>query len=126
MSSPLQFKGELTCSLNVGDLAKGVAWYRDVLGCEVLYEMKEMSWAEVKTEVPGVSIGLNGSAPGKDGGATLVFGVKDIEAAKQILVERKVELEGDIQTIPGMVKLLILKDPFGNKLMLSQSLQGGA
>jgi predicted enzyme related to lactoylglutathione lyase len=125
MSSPLQFRGDLTCSIDVGDLAKGVAWYRDVLGFDVLYEMKEMSWAELQTEVPGVTVGLNGSAPGMEGGATLVFGVKDIEAAKQILVERKVELKGDIQTIPDMVKLLVFKDPFGNKLMFSQNLQAG-
>jgi predicted enzyme related to lactoylglutathione lyase len=126
MSSPLRFRGDLTCSIDVGDLAKGVAWYRDVLGFEVLYEMKEMSWAELKTEVPGVTIGLNGSSPGREGGATLVFGVQDLEAARQILVERKVELAGDIQTIPDMVKLLVFKDPFGNKLMLSQNLQAGA
>jgi len=123
MSSPLQFKGDLTCSINVGDLAKGIAWYRDVLGFEVLYELEEMSWAELKTEVPGVTVGINGSAPGREGGATLVFGVRDMESAKQILLERKVKLEGDVQTIPGMVKLLVFRDPFGNKLMLSQNLQ---
>ena len=48
----------------------------------------------------------------------------DIDAAKARLDAHGVRQDGDIQTIPDLVKLLTFYDPDGNAMMLSQSLNG--
>ena len=64
-------------------------------------------------------------AAGGPGGATLTFGVKDIEAAKAELVAKGVRLDGDINDIPGLVRLLTFYDPDDNALMFYQMPAGG-
>ncbi len=71
----------------------------------------------------GVDVGLSQieTVP-LGGGATIVFGVADIDVAKAQLDARGVRQDGDIQVIPDMVKLLTFYDPDGNAMMFSQSL----
>jgi predicted enzyme related to lactoylglutathione lyase len=123
MASTLDYNRTLTCAIAVGNLKQALDWYQSVLGFEIDYRMDEMGWAELSTPVPGVTVGLSEvENPQVKGGATLVFGVRDIEAAKQRLETRKVRFDGDVMTIEGMVKLATFYDPDGNKFMLSQSL----
>jgi predicted enzyme related to lactoylglutathione lyase len=61
---------------------------------------------------------------GGKGGATLTFGVQDIEAAKADLDSRGIRQDGPIRDIPGLVRLLTFYDPDDNALMLYQDLQG--
>ena len=123
MASPLGFNGGLTASLEVSDLDKSIRWYEDVLGFKALYRLDEMGWAEVATEVARVNVGLSVvESPKVQGGATLTFGVNDIDAARKLLEKRDVRFDGDTVTIPDMVKLATFYDPDGNKLMLFQSL----
>ena len=119
MPSPLGYDGGLTAGLGVRDLDAALSWYSEVLGFEVLYKLDEMGWAEVKTEVPGVNVGLSQveEVPA-GGGATLTFGVRDIDAARQRLEGQGVRFDGDTQTIPGMVRIATFYDPDGNALML--------
>ena len=74
----------------------------------------------------GAAIGLgepeSDEAPRNNGGSSIVFEVEDVEAARALLVERKVKV-GEITVIPETVKLLELNDPWGNRLMLSESMQ---
>lgn len=72
----------------------------------------------------GMNVGLsqNQDVP-QGGGATNVWAVTDIDAAKAELDLHGVRQDGDIQTIPGLVRLLTFYDPDGNAMMLSQSLQ---
>ena len=56
------------------------------------------------------------------GGATNVWGVKDIVEAKAQLDAHRVKQDGDIQVVPDMVKLITFYDPDGNAMMFAQSL----
>ena len=125
MASSLGYDGGLTCALNVTDLDKSLAWYQDVLGFKLLYKMDEMGWCELASCVERVNVGLSQvEEAGGTGGATLTFGVTDIDAARRQLEGNDVRFDGPTQTIEGMVKLATFYDPDGNALMLYQDLQG--
>jgi predicted enzyme related to lactoylglutathione lyase len=119
----IDYDGGLTCSCGVSSLDRSIPFYRDVLGFTLLYRMEEMAWCELTTGVARVNIGLSEvETPGGKGGATLTFGVADIEAAKAELDRQSVRQDGPIQDIPGMVRLLTFYDPDDNALMFYQDL----
>ena len=127
MASPLGYDGGLTAGIGVRDLNAAVTWYQETLGFSVLYVMDEMGWAELQTEVTGVNVGLSQvEEVVVGGGATLTFGVKDIDAARRQLEERGVRFDGDTQVIPDMVKVATFYDPDGNVLMFFEDLSGGS
>ncbi|MGE0178294.1 MAG: VOC family protein [Sphingomonas sp.] len=112
------YDGGLTCSMGVTDLDRSIAWYRDVLGFALLYRVDEIAWCELSSSVARVNVGLGQrEAAGGAGGATLTFGVADIEAAKAALDRHDVRQDGPIRDIPGMVRLLTFYDPDDNALM---------
>jgi catechol 2,3-dioxygenase-like lactoylglutathione lyase family enzyme len=119
----ITYDGGLTCSLGVSSLDRSIPWYRDVLGFELLYRLEQIAWCELKTGVERVNVGLSEvEEPGGKGGATLTFGVADIEAAQAELERQGVRQDGPIQDIPDMVRLLTFYDPDDNALMFYQEL----
>jgi catechol 2,3-dioxygenase-like lactoylglutathione lyase family enzyme len=124
VASKLPYDGGLTCAMSVKDLPKALAWYQDVLGFEVLYHLEHMGWAEMKTAVPGVNVGLSQveKKEAGGGGATLTWGVKDIAAARKTLEAKAVRFDGETYEVEGMVKLATFYDLDGNALMLYQDL----
>lgn len=119
----IDYDGGLTCALSVKNLEAGIAWYRDVLGFEPLYVREDIAWGELQTGVAKVNVGLSQvEEAGGKGGATLTFGVTDLEAAKAALDAKGVRQDGPIQEIPGMVRLLTFYDPDDNALMFYQDL----
>jgi predicted enzyme related to lactoylglutathione lyase len=119
----LDFVPEVTASLGVTNLDRAIDWYQSVLGFTLLYRADEIGWCELATAVPGVSVGLSqNESVTQGGGATNVWGVADILAAKAHLDAHSVRQDGDIQHIPGLVKLLTFYDPDGNAMMLSENL----
>jgi catechol 2,3-dioxygenase-like lactoylglutathione lyase family enzyme len=118
---------EVTASMGVTDLDRSIAWYGDVLGFKLLYRADEIGWCEMSTGVPGVNVGLSqNESVAQGGGATNVWAVKDIVAAKAALDAAGVRQDGDIRHIPGLVKLITFYDPDGNAMMLSESLMDAA
>ena len=116
---------ELTASMGVTSLDTSIDWYQSVLGFNLLYRADEIGWCELTTHMAGVNVGLSENREvAQGGGATNVWGVTDIDAAKARLDAHGVRQDGDIQTIPDLVKLLTFYDPDGNAMMLSQSLNG--
>ncbi len=122
-AAALGYDGGLTCAISVTNLDAAIAWYRDVLGMRMLYQVDEIAWCEFESPVARVNIGLSQveTVP-QGGGATLTFGVADIEVARGVLDAAGVRQDGPVQEIPGMVKLLTFYDPDGNALMLYQDL----
>jgi predicted enzyme related to lactoylglutathione lyase len=59
------------------------------------------------------------------GGATLTFGVIDIDAARASLEAHDVRFDGETTEVPGMVRLATFYDPDGNTFMLAQRLDAG-
>jgi catechol 2,3-dioxygenase-like lactoylglutathione lyase family enzyme len=122
----IRFDGGLTCAIGVTDLDRSIHWYRETLGFDLLYRMEDNAWCELKTGVERVNLGLSQvEEAGGKGGATLTFGVEDIEAAKAELDSGGVRQDGPIREIPGLVRLLTFYDPDDNALMLYEDLQGG-
>lgn len=124
MASAIKFDGTLTCPVECSDMAKSIAWYKEMLGFEVIYRLDDMGWCEITSPVANVTVGLSEVEmpnPGA-GGVTLTFGVKDIDKARADLEGKGVRFDGPTQTIPEMVKLATFFDRDGNKLMFSQTL----
>jgi len=128
MASPLNYDGGLTISFEVKDLKRTVAWYRDVLGFTFLYQVDEIGWCELATEVAGgkVNVGFSQVEKPKVGaGPVPTFGVANVDKARAMLESKKVRFDGPTKEYPGMVKLATFFDPDGNTLMLFQSLAQG-
>lgn len=122
-TNAIPFDGGLTCALSVTDLGKAIAWYGDVLGFELVYKLDDMGWCELKTPIARVTLGLSQvETVSPTGGATLTFGVSDMESARAQLEARDVKFDGETATIPEMVKYATFFDPDGNTLMLFEDL----
>ena len=122
MAHPYEFDGGLVVSIPVKDIKASIAWYGEMLGFELDYLMEDWGWAELKSSVARVSVGLSQVETPKVGEMTPVFGVKDIEASFAFLQSKGVRTDGAIRDL-GMVKLLTFYDPDGNVLMHYQSMQ---
>jgi CreA protein len=120
------YTGALHCDLRVTDLPRSIAWFTDVLGFSVVHHVPEAGWAELKTPVDDVHVGLTEveTMPAPGGGAVLTFNVRDIDEARSYLESREgVRFDGDTCTIEGWVRLATVFDPDGNPLMLAESLR---
>lgn len=100
------------------DLDASVAFYRDVLGLNLRRQMGE-DWAEF--DVAGATVALHGTrvghAPPQDG-ATIVFGVEDLEGEMNSLRGRGVSFEGEVNEVPGYGRFVSFRDPDGNLLQI--------
>lgn len=118
----LGYNGGLSCTIFVKNLQASVDWYQRALGFQALYTVPEFGWCEMASQTPGVRIGLSEiPVPGVSGAALLNFGVVDIKEAHRRLTAEQVHIEGSIQEITGMAKLLTFFDPDGNRLMLFEN-----
>ena len=116
---PFTYDKQLVISVNVSDFERSVAWYRDVLGFEVLYKLDQYGWGEVTTPWAGVTIGISQTEEQRAGGTVPTFGVTDIDEARRHLESLDVRFDGETYAIEGMVKLATFYDPDGNAFMLA-------
>jgi CreA protein len=125
VTATLDYVGEVHCDLRVDDLDAAIGWYTEMLGFEVIHHLRDMGWAELRSPVPGVRVGLTEveQMPAPGGGAVLTFGVENVDAARAVLEERGVAFDGETGQIDGWVRLATLFDPSGNALMLYQDLE---
>jgi len=117
----IQYDNE-NCVISVGvsDYDRSLAWYRDVLGFPVVYELKEYGWGELKTPF-GFNIGIGQTETVTPGNVTPTFGVRDIDDSIAYLREHGVTVE-DWHEISGMVRLSTFYDLDGTSWMLAQTL----
>lgn len=91
----------MTAALGVSDIDRSLAWYRDVLGFEVIYKLDDWGWAELRSPIAGVNVGIGQSEEVEPrGGATLTFGVDDIDAARGHLEALDVRFDGETSEVP--------------------------
>ena len=108
---------------NVDDMEKSVAFFRDTLGLPVKYQSDD--WVELDAGNVTIALRRFGSGPegrpelGVGEGATIVFEVDDIEAAKAELEGKGVKLLGGVFNY-GAVKLAAFEDVNGNVLQIYQ------
>ncbi len=117
------FDGGLTCSLPCSDLSASIRWYENILNFKLLFRLDDMGWCELSTPVAGVTLGFSQvERPEVRGGATLTWGVNDIDSARIALEAQGVPFDGETITIPETVRLATFFDPDGNKHMFYQDL----
>jgi predicted enzyme related to lactoylglutathione lyase len=122
-AAELGYDGGMVCYVRVADLEKSLRWYEDALGLELLSRNDAIGWCELQSPATGLAIGLLQEARADvRGGATVVFGVKDLDAARGVLERRGVKFQGSTTAHEGYVKLAAFFDPDGNLFTLSQSL----
>ena len=122
MADQIQYDGGLTVSLPISNLDEAIDWYQKILGFELQYRMDDIGWCELISPVENVKVGLSVVENPNPGGATPVFGVKDMRAAEASLKANRVRIDGDIVTIEGMVSLLTFYVQDDNSLMFFQML----
>ena len=117
----ISFAGSCTAALGVTDLERGVAFYRDVLGFSVAAAMPEHGWAQLRSPVDGLSLGLGSvEEVRRGGGATLTFEVHDLDAARAELERGGVAFDGDTVDVAAELRIATFFDPDGNQLMLTE------
>ncbi len=123
--SLVNLENTITLALSVSDRKASAKWYEEKLGFEVIFNVDEAGWTELKTKTDGVTLGLGDQAEPNPGNCVPVFGVGDIAAAREALENAGVKFDGETQTYEGMVSLATFYDPDDNALMLVQDLSGG-
>jgi catechol 2,3-dioxygenase-like lactoylglutathione lyase family enzyme len=119
----IEYRPEVTCAISVSNFEESLKFYQEVLGFRVVYRLEEMPWGELETPVPGCTVGLGqGESGWGAGGATLSWGVEDIDAARKELESKGVRFEGETMEVAGMVRLATFHDPDGNAMMLAQTI----
>jgi catechol 2,3-dioxygenase-like lactoylglutathione lyase family enzyme len=112
--------------LNVDEIDKAVAFYRDTLGLPVKYESAD--WVEL--DAGNVIVALRRYGSGPEGrpelrvgeGATIVFEVDNIRAVKSWLEDEGVKFIGDVFEY-GSVRLAAFEDLNGNVLQIYEHIE---
>ena len=115
---------QITLALTVTDRHASAIWYEEKLGFKLRFHGDEMGWSEMSTNTPGVVLGFGEHTKPEPGNCVPVFGVSDLDAARETLAAAGVNFDGETQVIDGMVKLATLYDPDNNALMLAERLSG--
>ena len=82
----------ITLALSVTDRHASATWYQDMLGFELLYHADDAGWSELRTNTPGVSLGLGEHTKPAPGNCVPVFGVAELDSARQALEQAKCDL----------------------------------
>ncbi|MBO6510909.1 MAG: VOC family protein [Roseibium sp.] len=122
----ISLENTITIALSVKDRHQSAKWYQDMLGFEAIYHADEAGWSELQTRTEGVTIGLGEHTEPAPGNCVPVFGIADLDSARQKLEEAKVRFDGPTDVVEGMVKTATFYDPDNNALMLAEDLTGGA
>ena len=115
----------INISFSVKDRHASASWYENMLGFETIYHADDAGWSELQTNTVGVTIGLGEHTKPAPGNCVPVFGIADLDAARNLLEKAKVKFDGETDVVEGMVKTATFYDPDGNALMLAEDLTVG-
>lgn len=109
----------------VENLAQGKEFFTETLGLECTASSPEYNWAEFSAG-DGAHIGMGEvceDTPMKAGSnAVICINVADLLATKAELEAKNVTIIGDIQEVPGHVKMILIQDVSGNLYNIVQKL----
>lgn len=118
----ISLQDTITLALSVSDRHASASWYETMLGFDLVYHADDAGWSEIRTRTAGVTIGLGEQTEPAPGNCVPVFGVGDLDSARQTLEAANVAFDGPTDVIEGMVKTATFYDPDGNALMLAEDL----
>jgi predicted enzyme related to lactoylglutathione lyase len=100
------------------DMDRAVKFYQEVLGLRLL-RRDGSNWSMF--DAGPVRLALHGAVEGRPletGGATAVFEVDDLDAARAALEERGAEFEEHVGEVEGYARFATLRDPDGNRIQI--------
>ena len=106
------------------DMDRAVKFYEDVVGLKLL-RREAGNWAEF--EAGPVRLALHGAIEGRPlepGGATAVFSVPDLDAARAELEGRGAEFDEHVGEVQGFARFATFRDPDGNAVQLIEYARG--
>lgn len=108
----------------VKDLKKALNFYIEVMGLKLMEVNEEFGWAELQGHEGGARLGIAQMDSTLQAGenACVTMTVENIEKALDSLLKKGAELIGEVQEIPGHVKMQMAKDHDGNHLQLVEVL----
>ncbi|MFD0586548.1 VOC family protein [Paenibacillus sp. GCM10027627] len=116
------YKPGFTIWYDVADLDRSIAFFTEKLQFELVFHDVEGGMVIVGTNTKDCTIGFSQSERVIPSTSSSVFEVANIEKAVQDLSAKGVSFVGEIEEVPGMVKLATFVDPDGHNYMLSESL----
>lgn len=122
--STVNIKPELTLTLSVKNRNEASKWYQTHLGFTETISIDEAGWTEMDTGIPGVTVGLGDTEEAAPGNCVPVFGVENINEARNSLEAKSIKFDGETMTMEGMVSIATFYDPDGNALMIAEDLSG--
>jgi CreA protein len=102
----------------VSDMDRAVTFYEEVLGLR-LRRRDGSNWAEF--EAGPARFALHGAIEGRPlrpGGATAVFRVADLDAARASLESRGAGFEDHVGEVEGLARFASFRDPDGNAIQI--------
>lgn len=112
----------VTLAFSVRDRKASATWYGEHLGCSLLYDAEGISWCEMTTHLPGLSIGFAERDEIAVGGPVPTWDVENLDTARAGLERQGVAFDGPTVSHEGVAKLATFFDPDGHALMLAQNL----
>lgn len=112
--------------IDVTDLDRSIAWYRDKLGFELDERYSAGSWRQMTlADLPNTALGIYVNPDGAGlGGKKVTFVVEDIEEVRDRLLRAGVEVD-EIESLGDWVKIAFFRDPDGNVFGIRQNLGVG-
>ncbi|MGH9632033.1 MAG: VOC family protein [Bryobacteraceae bacterium] len=109
---------------SVTDINVAKHFYGEVLGLKKTFET--VGWVEFSHAegAPSLGLSLASAVRERGGGATVVFGVDDLNATMDRLKSLDIKFEGRVESIPHVATIATFRDPFGNRLQIAESLAG--
>jgi len=108
----------------VTDMDRAIRFYRDALGLDLLRRDGD-EWAEFETGSARLALHARGQGHAAGaGGATAVFQVDDLDAAKSTLGSRGVSF-GHEAEVKGFARFASFNDPDGNTLQVIEYANAG-
>lgn len=123
----IKAKGAHLAWFVVSDLNKSKKFFTEELGFKLSNESEEFGWMELNGVDGGMTIGIARKddmtpiLPGQN--AVITITVDDVVKAKESLTKKGVKMHGEIQEIPGHVKMQLFSDNDGNYFQLCQLLE---
>ena len=113
--------------ISVADLKQAIKFYTETVGLKLMEFHEEFGWAELEGPKGGARLGIAQMQTEKDDvlpgqNAVLTFSVESLEKANAGMVKNGVKLIGDVQVVPGHVKMQMAADKDGNHFQIVEVL----
>lgn len=120
----MQVKEIGLCWIVVKDIKAAIRFYTETVGLKLMEFNEHYGWAELEGYAGGARLGIAQENPQENvragQNAVVTFTVANLEKAKAELVKKGSTCIGEVQEVPGHVKMQTVTDPDGNTFQLCE------